>query len=486
MTLKKIVIIIGMISLIIVAVNCEPGNDVIGYKNDRQYPRTELANIPPPNTPDSLYYAVQTLSWKGVSQDGLIKGFWIEWKTYHLEFDDSTIQEPIYTTERTKTLSFPSMDKVNKQVFKVFAVDQAGLVDTVGAERIFYTAQVLSPETEILYPKDSATILVRDQKTSTWPGVQLFFIGDPLSPGESIKDYSVKVDDGEWSEWIVDTTYAIPPESFPSQLEGDHKVYVRSRNSAFVPDSIPAEINISLILPTHDKEWLVIDDTKDNTSGTEKGTDEEVDTFYESILEGVIHDNWDIAQSGSVPKNVLGQYRYVMYHSDDHRETKLYAESDALAEYLKTGGRLFLTGWNVLSAFDDVGSSDEIQMDDFISDLLHIAEANEISAAKMSGVVTTDEDTLITDLSKFYSFRDGMHKVYALDELRPFAEPMFYYDSAIDTSYSGLNGRVIGAGYYNSEYEVVTNGFPLFYLMLDDAKAVFNEVKQFFETPKYP
>ena len=97
--------------------------ELIGPTNKISPPKTKILNVPVPNTPNKLYSPILTVGWYGVSNDALIKGYWVSWKSYYLFKKDSVIQAPYFTEESSQTIPFPSADSINKQILLVKAED---------------------------------------------------------------------------------------------------------------------------------------------------------------------------------------------------------------------------------------------------------------------------------------------------------------------------------------------------------------------------
>jgi len=90
MKIKKITSAFLVLFLLLQWVNCEKKGSNILYPN--QLPQTWIANIPTENTPQTSYFPLISISWKGGDDDGYIKGFYVRWNTYHLTRGDSIIR----------------------------------------------------------------------------------------------------------------------------------------------------------------------------------------------------------------------------------------------------------------------------------------------------------------------------------------------------------------------------------------------------------
>lgn len=464
---------------------CDGISSLGGEAHDNEPPSTVLSNVPPPNDTDNLYSPLVRMSWTGVDTDGFVTAFEVSWVTYHLNRGDSVVHETFVTTEETMVIPFESSDDVNRQRIVVKAIDNDGAIDPVGAERVLYTRKGIPPETILYYPTHGTTVFVAPESTPSWEGIGLYFSARDEDGG--IQGYSVRVDDGDWSPWQTDTTYVITPDQLRLPLEGTHTVSVRAQDDTFIIDEAPVEIDLQLIEPSHERDWLIVDATIDDPSGaTERPTDEDVDSWYRYAMDGAPFDSWDLASDGPIDRERLGQYQHVLWHNDVWRESSIVTYRAILSDYVRTGGRLVLSGWDLLERFDNspaVRDSSWI-FGDFVRDVLHVEAHATISDAKMAGALTVGGDTLHVDHSKLFSFRDGLYRVSDLTELGPFADPLMYYVAA-DSASQHLDGRVVALGYQNPDYRIVFSGFPLSFLTLESGRVVMREIRAFLDSNYY-
>ena len=478
----KVLIFVILIVMSISIISCK--EELVGTVDQLIPPQTELLNIPVPNTIENLYSPIIKVGWRGISEGALIKGFWVSWKSYYLVKKDSVKQDPYFTTEVTQEIAFSSADSINKQILLVKSEDEYGNIDPVGAALTLYTSRTKPPQTQFIFPDDSSSAFFLNNTTNLWLGVRIDCKG--TTETGVLKDYSIKVDGGNWSEWQPSPVFYLNKEKYHDLTEGMHSIKAISRNNVLVEDPTPAEITITLVKPSHDKEWLIIDDTKDQSGSTERPSDEQVDLFYDALLIGVPHDSYDIIKEGMIQKDLIGQYKYVLWHSDDYHQTDLPEAIGVLTDYLNTGGRILISGWNFYSYFDPDGSwVDDIPFyGNFLTDYLHLNGQRTIGDASLDGVMVVGEEDSVRNLAeldtdKIYSFRKGLYKVNNYNNLGSFTNPLFYYHSA-DTVNTRSN-NVVGYGYHNSVYRVVVSGFPFYYLTEQGAAKVFNRSKQYFE-----
>jgi|GEM_PF-6602085 hypothetical protein len=478
-------IFVSLLLLLVVALfACDDG--LTGVPVKIEPPSTEIANVPPENSPANPYSPLLTLSLKGYSRNAIVKGFYVSYKSYYLFKHDSVITPPYFVQGNSITIAFPSADSLTKQVFTAKAVDNYGNIDPLGATKVYYTYRTYPPTTTIVFPTDTMTFYFSENTSPAWRGVAVSFTAE--SRQFEIDGYSVKVDDGAWSPWQKDTVFYLNSQTVPALAEGLHKVEVKSRNKALVEDPVPPFVYINLVKASHEKSWIVIDDTRDQNGSVEHPSDEQVDEYYADLLAGISHDNWDIAKQGVIPKSVLGKYKYVLWHCDAKAESNLPNAVGLLTDYLNTGGRLLISGWDFYDTFSQTGAwRDSIKFfGNFLSDYLHIEAEYTITEALLDSVIILDEeynrvDEAAVDTNKIWFFRNGLHYVEWFTQLGPFTNRIFLYNPADSVAGADYLNATIGFGYHNSQYQLVVLGFPLYFLTRETGKAVFLRAKKYVE-----
>jgi hypothetical protein len=90
---------------------------------------------------------------------------------------------------------------------------------------------------------------------------------------------------------------------------------------------------------------LVIDETRDGTGTAISPTDAMVDDFYNAVLTGVTHTNYDFNTSGTPTLEQLSHYSTVLYHDDDFSTHSIQNITNILGSYVIGGGNLIISGW---------------------------------------------------------------------------------------------------------------------------------------------
>jgi hypothetical protein len=463
LTTYGVVMLASCVLILLAAPACEK-EDVI---SPNQPPETTLANVPlenggpDPEYPDTLYFALLRVSWDGEDEDGYVAGYEYRWTTYHRVAGDSIPGEWSFTTIADTTFAFESSDSINEQYFQVRAIDNDGACDPTPATRWFKTARVEHPETWITSPDSGSTVFILNSTTDTWDGILLSYGGEDTD-GE-VAAFSWRTDGRSWSDWATETTRLLVASDFAQPIEGPHTISVKSQDNTMVEDPSPASIPVELVLPTFAEAILVVDETKDGTGLEENPTDEQVDSYYDSLLVEEVHTNWDYIESGMPGPDVLGQYRVVLWHTDDV-EHEIVEHQEEVAAYLNVGGKLILSGWRVLYSFSSQYETTWLQ-ETFPRDYLHIGYSKIDTRPVWTGALgmgAYEGYEARPDSAKLRSNRHGrLVEVAKLEPLPPFCEGILAFQHLQgDTVYQD---QPCAAEYAGTTYDVVFFAFPLFY-----------------------
>lgn len=458
-------------------------------ENPNGPPDTKLANVP--KELDTVF-ALVNLSWTGGDGDGYVTKYQYQYQTYHLapgsttlwEFFDSTAWHD--TTGTGAMIAFNSTETLNRQVFKVRAIDNDGNTDPTPAERVIYTLRTVAPVTKILFPKTNTSLLVDDQVTDWWNGVQLIFNAtDPTGRGE-IVEYAWCVDGGPWN-WQKDTSVYVTPAQIPGTLNGTHKFKVISRNNTNLIDPTGDSVTVNLIIPSFSKDVIIIDETDEfnNPFLTWGLADSVVDRFYSDVFPGATE--WDFKTKGMPPREVLADYKLILWHADDVPTSRPHKISDpaniqVFTDYLKVGGKFLMSGWRILKSFAYYNNFPfAFTPGTFVYDYLHIRTVTEtdilgdMTGAKgKTGVFTTIE----VDSARLANFPyDGkLSQVNLITTMAGFTDVLYSYENSPNSPNVTYRGRAVALRYYGTVYDAVVLGFPMYFIKKDQAKVMAQEI----------
>lgn len=458
-------------------------------ENPNGSPDTRLANVPKER---DTVFALVNLSWTGGDNDGFITDFQYRYFTYHLApgtsdtwvlFDSTGWHD---TTGTGATIAFNSTDALNMQRFFVRAKDNDGNFDPSPAERVLYTLRTVAPVTKILSPKNNGSLLVTNSVTDWWQGVLLTFRAtDPTGRG-SIVQYAWAVDDGPWT-WQTDTSVYITPDKFSGALSGKHELKVTSRNNTNLIDPIGDSVTVNLLLPSFSKNVIIIDETDEfnNPFLTWKIADSTVDRFYADVFPGATQ--WDFKTQGMPPREVLADYKLIVWHADDVPTSRPHKISDPanieiFTDYLKVGGKFLMSGWRILKSFAYYSNFPfTFAPGSFVYDYLHIRMVTETDIlGDMTGAKgkTGVFSSIKVDSARLANFPyDGkLSQVNLITTMAGFTDVLYSYENDPMSPNVSYRGRAVALRYYGTVYDAVVLGFPMYFIKKQDAQVMSQEI----------
>ena len=201
-------------------------------------------------------------------------------------------------------------------------------------------------------------------------------------------------------------------------------------------------------------ELLVVDETRDGVGSTVNPNDEMVDTFYASALSlfSSTIDNWDCATQGLPNLATLGNYKLVLWHSDDFNQNLLQGNTSLLSSYLAGGGKIVLSGWktpSVLTAefFNRFGGG--------VTPIYDNAACLISAQSDIYPTLTIDSDKILA------SWNSMLPYIYTFSG----AEEPIYFANMIEGS-NGAGQCIAFKHNYNGT--LVLFGCPLYFMHLDE------------------
>jgi hypothetical protein len=178
-----------------------------------------------------------------------------------------------------------------------------------------------------------------------------------------IEAYRYQLGDAGWSEWnalgeIVMTD--VQPGEYTFQLMARDMANVYSDTDTFIVRIVEQTLSDSII---------VVDETRDGNGNRGSPNDPQVDDFYARVLAGAnILGTIDYATHVPMPEapSYLSPYDVchaglILWHADDKTDLFLGDNVTLLRAFLDKGGRLILSGWNVMAAFGTVPQGDSVE-----------------------------------------------------------------------------------------------------------------------------
>ena len=439
-------------------------------------PTTTIANVPVEG--DTIFPLTQ-ITWDGGDLDGYIVGCEYRFTTYHLFKGDSFTTKWKFSPDETLNIIFESSDSLNRQKLQIRSVDNDGGVDPTPAQKIIYTKKTIAPVASIHTPIDNQTYFYLDETTDWWQGIHLTF--SAFDQDGEVDAYAYSIDGNDWV-WTTDTSLYLTNVDFNPPLQGEHEIRVTARDNTNLMDPVGATVHINLVKPAFDKDILIIDETAESQFPTSaKTTDARVDSFYSNLFGP--HDDWDFADNGMPPKDVLGRYKMIIWHADNKPTTRpheIINHTEEVADYLNVGGNIIISGWRILKSFAwEENFPKTFDQGSFVHDYLHINKVDETPAIPsdmfaVNGINGMDD--MWTDSLKLKSFPYlyKLSQINVISELGGFSKTIFLYGG------TNMNyvGRPCGLHYYGTSFDVIVLGFPLYFMKEDQAKIVGQELLQ--------
>ncbi|MFN3821819.1 MAG: hypothetical protein ACK4OO_05745, partial [bacterium] len=230
-----------------------------------------------------------------------------------------------------------------------------------------------------------------------------------------------------------------------------------------------------------EKRVVVVDETRDGNGRPGSPNDEQVDQFYRFVLgydtvsweniDGWKFEEIDYTRRSFISPLDLKQAQVVVWHSDDKSTLELKNNPDnirLLREYLDRGGKLILSGWDIMGHFTDADSA--AFPSGFVARYLRITSAQRANDRVFKGAMGAD--SLSVDPNKIPAAWGGLDRCWSFTPAHRTEILAYWYDN---TPLAGRPAIVFNASPVNI-WRTVTLGFPLFFINDDQAKNFIQDV----------
>ena len=246
------------------------------------------------------------------------------------------------------------------------------------------------------------------------------------------------------------------------------------------PSSVIKSMAVSL-----DKGILLVDETKNGTGILFSPTDEDVDQFYENILEDYFVNNYDIeAESNTIKLADIGAYSTIIWQGNDYSDyNPALNAKESIKQYLDYGGNFLYTGFSASKSFQgDIVLENSFVEGDFIFDYLKIDTSRNsllslfISASPITGMYNyIYVDSSKSSLSTNYHIRK-VESIYS----NPEGINIYTYNSNYDSTSSqgSMQGLPIGVEYLGTDYKSIVLNIPLYYMNQSQSKTLISNILQ--------
>jgi hypothetical protein len=242
-----------------------------------------------------------------------------------------------------------------------------------------------------------------------------------------------------------------------------------------------------LIIPPFSKGVLIIDETDEfnNPFITLGITDSVTDAFYAQVFPGSA--SWDFKTKGMPPREVMAEYKLVVWHADDVPASRPHkisepANIEVFTDYLKVGGKFLMSGWRILKSFAYYNNFPfTFSSGSFVYDYLHIRMVTEtdilgdMSGGKGKTGVFSNFKVDSTRLA-FFPYNGRLSQVNLIITMAGFTDILYSYQNDDTSPNVSYRGRAIALRYYGTVYDAVVLGFPMYFIDSNDAKVMAKEI----------
>ncbi|NQT35265.1 hypothetical protein HQ587_08750 [bacterium] len=321
----------------------------------------------------------------------MIDGFpitdWVEYSEF--QFYDTSNDNILASIDTIKVLpldvSFLNVGDTN--TIGVEVMDLGGSISDRKERRVIVTDNVYPrltafsavygtadffPDGSIFYRDNRTTILTMEAATECSSETSEYedYFGD-------IQAYRYRfvyrlIGETTWPEWSDDDWYdwGAPSVEFDNLDPGEYKFNAQCRDFAGAVSDTLSIYTLSIVIPDLEQmNILIVDETKDGNGRPGSPDDEQCDNFYDYITSPLLADGWSISTI-DYASHAIGDVNYVspldvynkriiIWHADDRSQFELKEDPNnliLLGQYLDSGGKLILSGWDVLSAFTEEDS----------------------------------------------------------------------------------------------------------------------------------
>lgn len=304
--------------------------------------------------------------------------------------------------------------------------------------------------------------------------------------------------DSSWSSWSAWSQWGTSAFQMSDLPVGEYHFQAQCRDWVGKESAVIDKITVIVEPDFSAKTLLIVDETKDGNGRAGSPDDENCDTFYRHILEvdtntWMTSSGWEVTEldhnshkvyptvSGVSARDLAGK-RLIIWHADDKSVIDLGKDIRVLGEYLDRGGKLILSGWDVLSPFA-VGNTDVTFTTGFAYKYLRIGRGvKNIEVSSAGGFIAMQGNP---DLGYDYLVEMDPDKIsarwLAMDNCWIFyprhrTEGLGFWRGYLsDTEFE--NGFVCLRNFNPvNAWRTVVLGYPLYFMKNDQAKAFITRV----------
>lgn len=420
-----------------------------GLANMAQAPETPTA---PLTVQDVGSGSELLLTWAATNTEPDFVGYRVAWR-----YNDSLFYERIDSVGNATSYMLGGLTP-NVPVFISYSA-----YDDAGHESVFSAEILATPNDLPAAPMALAATSFTDQVTFTWaPNNELdlsHYLLTRTAPGGSSQSFVIDLSQAFYSDNTLQggTLYHYSLQAV--DLDGN-----KSAPSASVTGR----------LVSHDQGILVLDMSRDGPGTTLFPTDDAIDAFYaEKLTEFPVAAQWDLADSLQADVHLgdahLGAYSTVLLHSDVRLPGNFIADDTvAIKKYLRQGGRLLISGWNLIFSATRNGLETKIfNPGEFSHDFLQSRIVKFSGESDFAGAYSQlpGYPDVRVDSVKAAQLNGSLITMEGYFELvdNPATEILYTYQSSLDPP-SQFEGLPVAIRHITDSLRLVLINIPLFYM----------------------
>lgn len=282
-----------------------------------------------------------------------------------------------------------------------------------------------------------------------------------------------------WLTWSAWSEWGAAEVEFEDLSTGEYQFEAQCRDFSGTesdPEDSLAAYTLSIVKPDLEQmNILLVDETRKGNGRPGSPDDFQCDEFYSNIISSFADDGWtlyahDIDSSGSLTPLRVYDKRIIIWHTDDKSQKDLPANEGILEQYLDAGGRLILSGWDILGQF--TVDPEVVFTSGFVHDYLRIKRGWKENAREfigMTGNSIFECPDLVLDPAKIPPSWNGLDNCWMLEtEWR--ADTLGFWQGHTDTLENEGEPCLVRGFSVVNPWRTIVLGFPLYFMQDEDAK----------------
>jgi hypothetical protein len=310
--------------------------------------------------------------------------------------------------------------------------------------------------------------------TRTGVATRVQFSASAAAYSGEINAYRWRLGDGEWSAWSLD-----PVVADTDAAPGDYQYSFVARDAAGeYSDTLSYFVRI--VQQTLSDSVIVVDETADGNGNPGSPTDAQADQFYANVLQGwntrqIDYASHKVGQTSYVSPYDLRNAGVIVWHADDQANLQLDDNTRVLGEFLDRGGRLVISGWDVLGAWSGTVDSIEFSSTSFGGKYLRLYAGRRNTPQKTVGFDGNGEfpGCRIDSLKLPVSFHGRLLKCWSF---QPSGECLIMDRMAVSDSLTSHFQGLPAAYLYFQSFRVATFGVPLYFCVESEVRTLMEAV----------